>query len=65
MNMLLKLSGTSSGRVLLHLICLGLCFALTKAARRARVSFHWHGAKRELKLQRHTALHPERANRNE
>jgi len=53
MNTLLRLSDKSSGRLLLHLICLGRCLALRKPARRARASFHWRGAERELKLTRH------------
>src|ERR1043166_2594580 len=50
MNILLRLSTASSGRLLLHFVCLGRCFALRKPAWRARASFHWLGAKRELRL---------------
>src|SRR5580765_4714405 len=52
MKPLLLLSRLSSGRVLLHMICLGRCLALKSPDRRVRVSFHWEGAKRELKLSR-------------
>src|SRR5260370_357975 len=52
MNTLLKLSGISSGRFLLHMICLSRCLALKRPDRRARATFHWLGAKRELLWER-------------
>jgi len=50
MNMHLKLSGSSGGRIVLHLICIGRCLALKAPARRAHASFHWRGTKREPTL---------------
>ena len=50
MKMLLRLSRVSSGRLLLHMICLGRCLALKNPDRRVRAAFQWQGAKRELQL---------------
>jgi len=50
MRMLFKLTNNSSGRLLLHSSCLGLCYLLNKPSKRARAYFHWRGIKRELRF---------------